>query len=41
VGDEEIRDRQYYLDKFKLNPNGGRYTYKYMDVKEVDSPKTD
>jgi len=41
VGNHEIRDRQYYLDRFGLKPNGGRYTYKYMDVTEVDSPKID
>lgn len=41
IGDEKIRDRQYYLDKFDLTPNEGRYTYKYKDVKEADSPKVD
>jgi arylsulfatase A-like enzyme len=40
VGDEKIRDRQYYLDKFNLSPNRSHYTYKYMDGKEVDSPET-
>jgi len=39
VGDAEIRDRQYYLDKFNLNPDRGHYTYKYMDGNYVDSPK--
>ena len=41
VGDEKIRDRQYYLDKFNLNPDRGRYTYHYMDAGNVDSPKID
>jgi hypothetical protein len=39
MGDEEIRNRHYYLQRFGINPNKGIYAEKCMDVKEVDSPK--
>lgn len=41
LDDEPIREKEYYLQKFGLEPNAGRYTYKYNDVKEADSPKVD
>ncbi len=39
IGDEPIKEREYYLEKFGLEPNRKQYTYLYMDVKEADSPK--
>ncbi len=38
IDDEEIRDREYYLNKFGLEPNREHYTYHYMKVEKVDSP---
>lgn len=39
TGDFPIRERQYYLKKFGLEPNAGQYTYQYMNVEKADSPK--
>lgn len=39
IGDFPIRERQYYLKKFGLEPNAGQYTYKFMSVEKADSPK--
>lgn len=39
IDDEPIMGKEYYLEKFGLEPNAGRYTYNYMDVDKADSPK--
>ena len=38
IDDEEIREREFYLNKFGLKPNREHYTYHYMAVEKADSP---
>jgi len=39
IDDEAIRERDYYLKKFGLEPNRERYTYHYNEVDKADSPE--
>jgi arylsulfatase A-like enzyme len=39
IDDEPIREKEFYLKKFNLEPNGNHYTYEYNDFEKADSPK--